>query len=778
MSIFNKRLSFLLCYLFINLLQASDQLPSGVSEEVKISSSSNIQPRYLLNDALEAFENNELDKAATIFTVLSKVGAFLPIRYLQHMKKDPFMPVEPVPQSALKLSQDFLDASLAYVKYKKDKNKKALSLLGTYILNDNAHALSLMRKLYKTDQNVLKELATNKQFKKIKSLTDLSKNRNFTCNGSILFWNCLDMDNLFAFYKHPQEPTFTKILKEFEIDYKQNPQSIGQIALKHAFRCEQNFWSHLAIENGEPSGLFKLLHDYTNILFEISENENHGLLSARQMLRDFSIYYISQIEKIGLLGDTSYSFSLGSLAYYLNEQEKNFPGARKYFMMSADLGYLPAQSRCASAFLTGIWGEKNLFLKRKYSKMGADQGDTNCQYSYAYALFNGDGGDKNLAESFRYFKMVADQEGATQNLEVKISAQYHCGLMIFESRQDLTKSLEYFIKAADQGHADAQEYCFSMFYQGSGCVQNYPEALKYIKMAADNGRAEAQTYYAKMRYDGLGDSIDLNEVLKYLKMAQEKGNAFAVTLLHKLENEVVQYLTSTTFNQVSEIPADENEEMTITLPALDEDLSDDEEKILPSSSTSPNTAALDAITLVQSTVPTLEDLEERQQQEEIARLTQENDQRISALRAKKRAQKGEAEHTLTLKKRDYIQTCKPPQMALPHIKEQQIEVDFETYEFVKTIFGKKGSRKINTYSNTAAQKAFYNLGCTVESKSAGSGENSTYLSFSLPEGRIMKIKYHNPHGYGDDNLYDDMKPYLKRYLNSINRTLDTLQVRN
>jgi len=93
-------------------------------------------------------------------------------------------------------------------------------------------------------------------------------------------------------------------------------------------------------------------------------------------------------------------------------------------------------------------------------------------------------------------------------------------------------------------------------------------------------------------------------------------------------------------------------------------------------------------------------------------------------------------------------------------------------ELVKTIFG-QGKTKINTFSNPTAKKAFVDLGCTVEDKK---GENSTLVSFVLEKGRVIKLKYHNPHGHGDDHLYEDLKPHLKRFLSAINMTPENLKI--
>ena len=117
--------------------------------------------------------------------------------------------------------------------------------------------------------------------------------------------------------------------------------------------------------------------------------------------------------------------------------------------------------------------------------------------------------------------------------------------------------------------------------------------------------------------------------------------------------------------------------------------------------------------------------------------------------------------TLTVTREDYDQTCKGFEIKMRQSNElEKSDVKYETLEFVKTIFG-QGVQKINAFTNTSAQQAFADLGCEVKPKP---GKNSTALSFNLGESRVMKFKWDNPHGHGDDNLYNELKPYMRRFL--------------
>ena len=54
-----------------------------------------------------------------------------------------------------------------------------------------------------------------------------------------------------------------------------------------------------------------------------------------------------------------------------------------------------------------------------------------------------------------------------------------------------TKAVEYFQKAAEQGHAEAQYNLGVCYYFGQGVTKSYPEAVKWLKKAAAQGHSDA-----------------------------------------------------------------------------------------------------------------------------------------------------------------------------------------------------------------------------------------------------------------------------------------------
>jgi hypothetical protein len=97
------------------------------------------------------------------------------------------------------------------------------------------------------------------------------------------------------------------------------------------------------------------------------------------------------------------------------------------------------------------------------------------------------------------------------------------------------------------------------------------------------------------------------------------------------------------------------------------------------------------------------------------------------------------------------------------INTHKYKVKPATLEFVETIFG-VGAQRINAFSVQEARQAFADLGCEVSNKK---GENSTTIKFFIEDKGVMKFQFHNPHGQGN-SLYDALKPYMKRFLESIN----------
>lgn len=92
---------------------------------------------------------------------------------------------------------------------------------------------------------------------------------------------------------------------------------------------------------------------------------------------------------------------------------------------------------------------------------------------------------------------------------------------------DPEKRFAIFLKAAEQGYAEAQSDIGTMYYKGQGVTRDYKEAVKWRRKAAEQGYAEAELALGAMYILGRGVTQDFKEAAKWFRKAAEQGNAEA-----------------------------------------------------------------------------------------------------------------------------------------------------------------------------------------------------------------------------------------------------------
>lgn len=109
--------------------------------------------------------------------------------------------------------------------------------------------------------------------------------------------------------------------------------------------------------------------------------------------------------------------------------------------------------------------------------------DPKSQFDLAVGFYN----NGNLIESIQWFQKAADQG--------HVVAQYNLGAIYARGQdvnQDYAKAIKWLQKAADQGNAHAQHRIGYMYRNGQGVKQDYAEAIRWFQKAAAQGDAEAQ----------------------------------------------------------------------------------------------------------------------------------------------------------------------------------------------------------------------------------------------------------------------------------------------
>lgn len=104
--------------------------------------------------------------------------------------------------------------------------------------------------------------------------------------------------------------------------------------------------------------------------------------------------------------------------------------------------------------------------------------------------------------------------------------------------QDNGKAVEWFYKAAKNGHVEAQNILAYLLAEGIGVAKNEAEAIKWYTAAAENGHARAQSRLGTIYAKGLlGVTKSDVEAEKWYRMAEKQGDIVARKWIHKKEAE-------------------------------------------------------------------------------------------------------------------------------------------------------------------------------------------------------------------------------------------------
>ncbi len=140
---------------------------------------------------------------------------------------------------------------------------------------------------------------------------------------------------------------------------------------------------------------------------------------------------------------------------------------------------------------------------------------------------NGDGVEKNFDKALECYREVADEEPRAAS---RIGYLY---LWRDEDNQDFAAAARWFMKAAEQGVAEAQLHLGVMLLNGYGVEENPRRAFKWVKEAADQGLAGANRELGMMYVEGKGVDLDREVGMRYLATAASMGDKSAQQWLHE-----------------------------------------------------------------------------------------------------------------------------------------------------------------------------------------------------------------------------------------------------
>ena len=191
----------------------------------------------------------------------------------------------------------------------------------------------------------------------------------------------------------------------------------------------------------------------------------------------------------------------------LDGNQKPLTKEAKRLLAAAERGNVDAQYRLGHCLYYGEGMEQDFGKAAAWLKKAAEGGEPNARFLWGISLLEGKGTDTdpNQAE-----EMIKGTFGATDHIEK-------------ESPSDDEKLINWHIKAAETGNAEAQFLLGVIYYEGENTTRDFEEAIRWYQAAAEQGHASAQHNLGCMYANGTGVVKDDGEAVKWFRKAARQG---------------------------------------------------------------------------------------------------------------------------------------------------------------------------------------------------------------------------------------------------------------
>ena len=191
---------------------------------------------------------------------------------------------------------------------------------------------------------------------------------------------------------------------------------------------------------------------------------------------------------------------------------------------------------------TGYFDEFILTPEEKFAetKKKAEAGDASAQYNLGLIYDKGEGvtldeekgkpWEAYSADRMKRLKLKAVEWYRKAAAQGHAEAQFRLGMMYYIGKGvsvDNAKAVEWYQKAAVQGIAGAQSMLGMMYYFGAGVPKDVTKSVEWYQKAAAQGDAYAQSNLGLMYADGEGVPKDAAKAVEWYQKAAAQGHAEA-----------------------------------------------------------------------------------------------------------------------------------------------------------------------------------------------------------------------------------------------------------
>ena len=263
-------------------------------------------------------------------------------------------------------------------------------------------------------------------------------------------------------------------------------------------------------------------------------------------------------------GDAESQYRIG-FAYSYGDEHVDKAMAIAWYRKAAEQGHKEAQHAVGDAYYDGDGVQVDKCAAVSWWSKAAEQGHPLAQYAVGYAYVHGDGVSADVDVGISWYRKAAEQghkeaqrfleqydAGPSQTaMEIDegdaearwllrekdprerapdATSQYQMGYALYHGdrvRVDAAAGVEWLRKAAEQGHAEAQDLLGLAYFCGHGVPMDKAAAAGWQRKAAEQGNASAQFQLALAYFEGDGVPVDKVAGVVWLRQAAEQGHTHA-----------------------------------------------------------------------------------------------------------------------------------------------------------------------------------------------------------------------------------------------------------
>lgn len=251
------------------------------------------------------------------------------------------------------------------------------------------------------------------------------------------------------------------------------------------------------------------------------------LIEGENTKADFS----TGLKWLKLAAAQQYPQALYQLGFYyeygIDEVERDYFKAADFYEKAAQHGHLGSQFNLSALLLREGTPVHDSKAGLYWLEQAAKQNDSEAQYSLAMMLEKeAKTNPSQITQSLEWLTKAAQNGHRT--------GQYILGVKYLQGegvKTDYSQAFNWFQKAAEQGDAAAQFNTGLMYEQGAGVKENLALAVEWYKKAAEQGEAGAEFNLGNKYLFGSGITQSTDKGVALIQASAKSGNPAAQTML-------------------------------------------------------------------------------------------------------------------------------------------------------------------------------------------------------------------------------------------------------